>query len=646
MGHTAHGKIETVKLKQTIKKLLKPWNKLSLTKRVVLLVSFLVLAGYGLIFGLSKPVDFAYSGRDCVRQLTLFPSVMKQVNESGFATVFSDTVTVGGYPVASLRTCFVPTQAPEPGKTIVSVSPFGSWFMAKQFAVNVSEAPAVKISDFVDKTLPVTRPVEIGLDGPDEVFEYKFTVGDKSVDCEHKDSTLHCDIEALGLAQGETYQASLARYFNGEKMNEIGKGDIITLKALTPVGASVSSGQTIYDKPASFVFEYDKKLDVVEATLTTKEGQPVEITTSIDDKKAVVTPKAELTRNAEFTLTLKKVEAVDGSALAEPAVVPFIMSGGPKVTGISIGSTGVALGGTITITFDQDVANFSAVSSIVSIAGIQAQLSGNGKRLIISYSANICADFSIVVKKGLKSPVDVVQEDEWKFNGRTICYSVQTIGYSVQGRAINAFVFGSGSKTILYTGAIHGNEQSSRLLMNAWISELDANARSIPAGTQIVVIPSVNPDGVAANTRANANNVDLNRNYDTSDWQTDVQTVNGDPYPGGGGSAPGSEPETQALMAYTTALAPALTMSYHSSASYAIANQCGNSASLAQTYANLTGYSNMTGVSGAFSYQITGTYDDWICERLGRASILIELSTSYSAEFARNKAALWAMARS
>lgn len=210
---------------------------------------------------------------------------------------------------------------------------------------------------------------------------------------------------------------------------------------------------------------------------------------------------------------------------------------------------------------------------------------------------------------------------------------------------MNAWVFGSGGKTILYTGAIHGNEQGTRIMMNAWINELEANARSIPAGVQIVVIPSVNPDGVAANSRYNANNVDLNRNFNVSDWKKDIVTPANQPHPGGGGSAPGSESETRALAAYTSQLQPHLTMSYHSVAGYAIGNGCGSSASLAASYASMTGYANKTGSSSAFAYEITGTYDDWICEKLGRQSVLIELSTTGS-EFGRNKAALWVMARS
>ena len=365
------------------------------------------------------------------------------------------------------------------------------------------------------------------------------------------------------------------------------------------------------------------------------------------DNKVIVSARAELARNAQYELILKEVEAVDGSTLADEYKVNFTLSGGPKVTKLSIGSSSVARSGTIVVTLDQEIANMGSIAKLVSVEGFTVQVSKNGRTLVINYSdAPECGAFTIRIKKGLESQYGVAQQNDWAFASRTQCYSVQTIGSSAQGRLINAFIFGSGSKTILYTAAMHGNEQSGNLLMNAWISELDTYAHNIPAGVRIVVIPSINPDGVAMNTRYNANGIDLNRNYDTSDWQTDVQTVTGAPLPGGGGTAPGSEPETQVLMAYTIALQPSLTMSYHSSASYAIANTCGNSPTLASNYADITGYKNMTGVSGAFSYQITGTYDDWMCERLGLASVLIELASSTNAEFSRNKAALWAMARS
>lgn len=636
-------------MKQTMKKFLKKWNHLPLWQRVSL-ITVLALAGiYGGIFGPAKSVSFAYTGQDCVRQLTLFPNSMKRVSGSDFNIRMIDEWKVNGLPIFSTKTCFDAQNAPTPGRTTVAVSPFGSWFATKKFSLQVAEPPVAQTTDFIDKTLPVTRPLKISLTSPDAVFDYKVKVADKTADCNHKDSTLSCAINTLGLDQGKDYETSLVRYFNGRQVEVLGKGTITTLLPIVLASGTVSNGQTIYDKPTSFSFEYDKPLDNVKAELKIKTADGftlVETKVSFEGKKAIITPTKELARNSEFQLVLQQVEAIDGSALADEYVVNFTTAGGPKVVSISTGATGVPLSGTIVVTFDQDIANVASLETLVSIGGMTANTSISGKRLVINYSAGVCSDFSILVKKGFENSSKIVQDVDWRFSGRTLCYTVSTIGFSKQGRAITAYSFGSGSRVILYTGAIHGNEQSARLLMNAWIGELDANARSIPSGTRIVVVPQVNPDGVASNSRYNSGGIDLNRNYDTSDWQQDVQTVNGDPLPGGGGSYPGSEPETQALMSLSSQLQPSLTLSFHSSASYAIANQCGNSPGLAATYASMTGYQNMTGVSGAFSYQITGTYDDWLCERLGLASVLIELATSANAEFSRNRAALWVMAKS
>jgi protein MpaA len=161
-----------------------------------------------------------------------------------------------------------------------------------------------------------------------------------------------------------------------------------------------------------------------------------------------------------------------------------------------------------------------------------------------------------------------------------------------------------------------------------------------------VVVPAVNPDGVAAGTRTNAHNVDLNRNFGTNDWRKDITDVNNRPFPGGGGKSPMSEPETRVIASFASRLRPSLILSYHSIGGVVAANQAGASGAYASTYSRLSGYGNVTGQSGeTFDYSISGTADDYYAQQLGIASVLVELSSHTYSQFGLNQAAMWAMLR-
>jgi len=96
----------------------------------------------------------------------------------------------------------------------------------------------------------------------------------------------------------------------------------------------------------------------------------------------------------------------------------------------------------------------------------------------------------------------------------------QVIGQSVLGRNITAIVIGNGSRNVIIDGCIHGNEKAaafSALRMVELLVEFyrsDAWWRSKLANDwRVFVIPVLNPDGFAANTRENANGKDLNRQF-------------------------------------------------------------------------------------------------------------------------------------
>ncbi len=107
-------------------------------------------------------------------------------------------------------------------------------------------------------------------------------------------------------------------------------------------------------------------------------------------------------------------------------------------------------------------------------------------------------------------------QDTWEafFPPRCCCWDVETLiaGYSVQARPIQYSVHGNGRRTILFLGAIHGNEPASAVLAEQLRLYLCDN-RSVLKGRTVVLLPVANPDGLAAGTRFNTNGVDLNRNF-------------------------------------------------------------------------------------------------------------------------------------
>ena len=137
--------------------------------------------------------------------------------------------------------------------------------------------------------------------------------------------------------------------------------------------------------------------------------------------------------------------------------------------------------------------------------------------------------------------------------------AVEVVGMSAQGREITARRFGSGARTLLLIGGIHGGWEANTVrLMNALIAHFDESASDFPADTALIIIPVLNPDGLALGSgvfagRMNANGVDLNRNWGC-DWSPNAvwrqQRVNP-------GREAMSEPETRVLADFTLRERPA-----------------------------------------------------------------------------------------
>jgi murein peptide amidase A len=130
----------------------------------------------------------------------------------------------------------------------------------------------------------------------------------------------------------------------------------------------------------------------------------------------------------------------------------------------------------------------------------------------------------------------------------------EVVGHSAQGRPITVIQRGdpNAPTSVLVVGSIHGNETAG----HAVIAHL--RRTPVPAGVQLWLVRTVNPDGVAHRTRQNGRGVDLNRNFPRR-WRGGGRPF-GTYYPGPSAS---SEPETDAVRALVQRVKPAVTVWYH-----------------------------------------------------------------------------------
>jgi sialidase-1 len=90
-----------------------------------------------------------------------------------------------------------------------------------------------------------------------------------------------------------------------------------------------------------------------------------------------------------------------------------------------------------------------------------------------------------------------------------------TAGKSVEGRPLEYLLFGKGDDVAFILASIHGDEQVGTPLVHRLAEYLDENTDLLD-GRKIVLLPNANPDGVAHFFHHDANGIDLNRNFDSS----------------------------------------------------------------------------------------------------------------------------------
>jgi len=236
------------------------------------------------------------------------------------------------------------------------------------------------------------------------------------------------------------------------------------------------------------------------------------------------------------------------------------------------------------------------------------------------------------------------------------------IGTSVEGRDIVAYRYGSGAKKLLFVGGIHGGYEWNTVLVAYQLMDyLKENPTIIPSGVEVTVIPVLNPDGLnkvvgtagrftAADVpssqatvvagRFNANNVDLNRNFDC-DWQPSGMWRN---TAVDGGSAVFSEPESQAMKEFVEAYAPSAVVGWYSAAGGVYSSDC-HGGVLPETKVITGVYAKASGYPGHESfdnYAITGDMVNWLAKnKIPAISVL--LTNHQDVEWDKNLAGIKAL---
>ncbi len=157
----------------------------------------------------------------------------------------------------------------------------------------------------------------------------------------------------------------------------------------------------------------------------------------------------------------------------------------------------------------------------------------------------------------------------------------QTLATSVEGRPIQYRTTGSGEFRVLVVGSLHGDETNGVALLDQ-LSKCLNQPENRPAETSVYLIRDANPDGRLQRRRENANRVDLNHNFATTDWRKITR--------GSGlisGRQPHSEPESQAVADWILKAQPQRIVLFTSQSATGAVSYAGGASGLAEQFSRL-----------------------------------------------------------
>lgn len=223
----------------------------------------------------------------------------------------------------------------------------------------------------------------------------------------------------------------------------------------------------------------------------------------------------------------------------------------------------------------------------------------------------------------------------------------EKIGKSTTGKPINCYVLGKGETKILFVGCIHGNEVGTARLVLKILKFLELNPEHQKDKT-CYFIPVLSVDGYfealkhpdytnrGLKGRVNFNRVDLNRNFETTDWRKDAIWEHGArKIEVSGGEFPFSEPETKALANFVKQRIIDIIFDFHNRGGTVLAAKNKLSQEIAKVYSEFSGYKDVSGRD----FQNTGWGKTYF-ESQDLVYIEIETLKRWGSDWGKNKESL------
>lgn len=613
----------------------------------ILAISLVISFFFFLILkhGLTKyPNSINPSEEFCLEGYFPFPQLYKLVLPiQADIEIQNKTTLFNKFDLFARKICITPQGLlPENQEYTIGLTYFN--LFPKEITISTQRYPEIK--DFNSKEkIPLDYTLKYELEYPNNTLDYHLLLDEKDILCTEEGNYILCDTQELALIYGHTYAFKIVATYEESLIKELG---LLSATILSPVEVEQSSikNKAVIQNTSIPSIKLILNKDIgqeFDLIIEDSNQNQIKQTHTLSVKEITVLPTESFKQNTKYFLRLNNPIGIDGSELEKEYVLEFSIDDGPKVTSSNIVS-GFSTSANITLTFNQNIKEQNIKNFIKINDKTEYSYSINKNKVTINPTANLysCRSYSIDINKGMVGSTGLISSKNSTYTLRTQCKRVVRIGTSVQGRGIYATYFGSGSKKIVLFASMHGSEANTKTTLNRLISELEYYSYRIPTNKTVIVIPTVNPDGIANKSRFNAHGVDLNRNFDSSTWisGTYFQTHY---YPLGGGTAPFSEPESVMLKNLVYRENPYLTISYHSAAGYVIPTNTSRGVELGHIYSQLSGYTyTPPGTEGSFSYDITGTFEEWAGEH-GYSGLVIELSSAYTDEFTKNKNAMWKM---